>query len=152
MKVAVSGTSVATTTSGAGEFRLDDVPAGDVTLLFQGTGVDARLPLGPVQAGDTVKIVVTVNGSTASLDSRKDEREDDNEDDDDDENEVEGRIVGLSGSCPNRTFNIGSTAVRATSATKFEHVTCDALANDMKVEVEGTIANGVLNATKIERE
>jgi len=153
MKVAVSGTSVATTTSVAGQFRLNDVPPGNVTLLFEGSGVNARLPLGNVHAGDKVTIVVTVNGSNASIDSRNDERDDENDDDDDDdEDEVEGRISGLSGSCPNRTFNIGSTAVKTSNSTKYEHVTCDAIANEMKIEAEGTFANGVLNATKIEKE
>jgi Domain of unknown function (DUF5666) len=95
---------------------------------------------------------VTINGSNASLDSRNDERDDENDDDDDeDEDEVEGRISSLSESCPNRTFNVGNTAVR-TSSTKYEHVTCNTLANNMKIEAEGTFANGVLNATKIEKD
>ena len=150
MKVTVSGTSVATMTNSGGQFTLNDVPAGIVTLVFEGAGANARLPLGDVRAGDRIRIVVTVNGSRASLDSRQDE--DDDEDEDEDENEVEGRISGLGGSCPNRTFNVGSTAVKTSANTKFEGVRCDALANDMKVEAEGTFANGVLNATKIERE
>jgi hypothetical protein len=96
---------------------------------------------------------VTINGSNASLDSRNDERDDENDDDDDeDEDEVEGRISSLSESCPNRTFNVGNTAVRTSSSTKYEHVTCNTLANNMKIEAEGTFANGVLNATKIEKD
>jgi Domain of unknown function (DUF5666) len=150
MKVAVSGTSLATTTSVAGQFQLNDVPPGNVTLLFDRADLNALLPLGTVHAGDKVTIVVTINGSNASLDSRNDERDDQN-DDDDDEDEVEGRISALSDSCPNRTFNVGNTAVRTSSTTTYEHVTCNTLANNMKVEVEGTFANGVLNATKIEK-
>jgi hypothetical protein len=153
MKVAVSGTSLATTTSVAGQFRLNDVPPGNVTLLFDRAGMNALLPLGTVHAGDKVTIVVTINGSNASLDSRHDERDDENDDDDDeDEDEVEGRISSLAESCPNRTFNVGNTAVRTSSSTKYEHVTCDTLANNMKIEVEGTFASGVLNATKIEKD
>ena len=152
MKVAVSGTSLATTTSVAGQFRLNDVPPGNVTLLFDRPGLNALLPLGTVHAGDKVTIVVTINGSNASLDSRNDERDHENDDDEDeDEDEVEGRISGLSDSCPNRTFNVGNTAVRASSSTKYEHVTCNTLANNMKIEAEGRFANGVLNATKIEK-
>lgn len=152
MKVAVSGTSLATTTTVAGQFKLKDVPPGNVTLLFDASGLNARLPLGTVHAGDKVTIVVTINGSNASLDSRHDGRDDENDDEDDDDDEVEGRISGLSGSCPSRTFNVGSTAVKTSGSTKYEHVTCDALANDMKIEAEGTFANGVLNATKIEKD
>jgi hypothetical protein len=149
MRVAVSGTSLATTTSVAGQFNLNDVPPGNVTLLFDRAGLNALLPLGTVHAGDKVTIVVTINGSNASLDSRHDERDDE---DDEDEDEVEGRISSLAESCPNRTFNVGNTAVRTSSSTKYEHVTCDTLANNMKIEVEGTFANGVLNATKIEKD
>jgi len=151
LRVAVSGTSLATTTSVNGQFNLNDVPPGNVTLLFDRAGLNALLPLGTVRAGDRVTIVVTINGSNASIDSRSDEREDENDDDDDDD-EIEGRISALSDSCPNRTFNVGNTAVRTSGSTTYEHVTCNTLANNMKIEAEGTFANGVLNATKIEKD
>jgi hypothetical protein len=51
-----------------------------------------------------------------------------------------------------RTFSVGNTAVRTSSSTKYEHVTCNTLANNMKIEAEGRFANGVLNATKIEKD
>ena len=148
MKVTVSGTPVATTINTGGQFTLNDVPPGNITLVFESSAANARLPLGTVQAGDRVKIVVTVNGSHASLDSR----EDDEDDDGDDDNEVEGRISGLGGSCPDRTFTIGNTSVKTSANTKYEHITCGALANEVKIEAEGTFANGVLNATKIEKD
>ncbi len=153
MKVAVSGTSLTTTTNSDGRFTLNDVPAGNVTLVFEATGVNARLPLGIVQAGDRVTITVTVNGTNATLNSRHDEQDDDDDDEDDeeDEDEVEGRVSGLGGQCPDLRFNVGTTAVRTSARTEFERVTCQTLANDMRIEAEGAFTNGVLDAKEIER-
>ena len=157
LKVGVAGTSFSTMTRSEGHFALSGVPAGHVTLLFEGTGVDARLPLGTVRAGDRVTIVVTVNGSTAILNSRDDDHEDEDEDDDDDdgeedEHEVEGRVSSLAGSCPDLTFKIGNTSVKTSVRTTFEDVTCGTLANDMRIEAEGPFTNGVLDAKKIEKD
>ncbi|HEY5619123.1 MAG TPA: DUF5666 domain-containing protein [Vicinamibacterales bacterium] len=54
--------------------------------------------------------------------------------------DVDGTISGLSGTgtCPSVTFNIGTTKVTTSAATTFSGVTCAALANGTKVEVEGT--------------
>jgi hypothetical protein len=157
MQVGVSGTALATTSDPAGRFKLKDVPAGNVTLLFDGSGVNARLPLGRVNPGDRVTIVVTVNGSSAHLDSREDANDDEDDDDKDEdvnEREVEGRIASFSGTggCPIVTFTIGSTTVKTDGNTRFKNVACTALANGMKVEVEGTFANGVLLAKEIEKD
>jgi Domain of unknown function (DUF5666) len=154
LRVSVAGTTMSTTTGSNGRFGFINVPAGDVTLLFDGPGVSARLPLGRVQAGEHVTVGVTVNGSNARLDSRDVDRDDDEDDDDDeaDEHEIEGRISSLEGSCPNLTFKIGSTGVKTSGNTRFKDVACTALVNGMNVEAEGTLVNGVLNATKIERD
>jgi len=63
------------------------------------------------------------------------------EDDDDghgNEWEASGAISGLSGTCPAITFTLAGKTVRATSSTHFKAITCSALANGTKVEVEGT--------------
>src|SRR5262245_36733037 len=74
LKVTVMGTSAGTMTNSNGEFTLS-APAGNVTLVFEGPGVSAQLPLGRLTAGDRVTITVTVNGSRATLDERHDEDE-----------------------------------------------------------------------------
>jgi hypothetical protein len=150
MSVAVSGTGVSTLTASNGRFALNGVTPGNVTLLFEGSGVDARLPLGLIRAGDLVTITVTVNGSNARLDARVDDHDED--DVDEDEDEIEGRIANLRGACPNWTFDILSTAVKSNDRTRFDGVACSALANGIKVEAEGTFANGVLSAAKIKRD
>src|SRR5262245_35122819 len=55
LKVSVTGTAVGTSTNSNGEFTLNSVPAGNVTLVFEGDGVNAQLPLGMLQPGDRVK-------------------------------------------------------------------------------------------------
>ena len=145
--VGVAGTSMATSTTLRGGFMLESVPAGMVTLTFQGAGVNARLPLGRVPAGDRMTVKVSVSGSSASLDDRNDDI-----DEDADEGDVEGTVSGLGGRCPDLTFMVGATRVRTSRDTRFDDVACTALANGTRVEVEGTVIDGVLNATKIEKD
>jgi hypothetical protein len=152
LRVSVAGSTMSTETGSNGRFAFINVPAGNVTMLFEGTGVNARLPIGRVQPGDHVTIGVTVDGSIARLDSREDDRDTDADDEADDEDEVEGRIADLRGGCPNLTFTIGSTTVKTNSDTKFKNIACTTLANGTKVEAEGTFANGALIAKEIEKD
>lgn len=72
--------------------------------------------------------------------------------------EVEGMIFSLAGtgSCPALTFKVGSTLATATtvntnSSTTFNGVSCTALANGARVEVEGTKqADGSITAASVE--
>ncbi len=65
-------------------------------------------------------------------------------------NEVEGRIAGLSGTCPSLTFTIGTTPVTTSTGTTYEGVTCATLANNLRVEVEGTLTGSTLASAKVE--
>jgi len=69
-------------------------------------------------------------------------------------NEVEGTISGLASTagCPALTFMVGTTTVTTSSTTVFEGVTCAALANGTRVEVEGTLTGTTLAAAKVERD
>ena len=65
--------------------------------------------------------------------------------------EAEGLISGLTGSCPNITFNIGATRVRTNGATEFNRIPCSFLVNGMDVEVEGAVQfDGVLLAREVQ--
>ena len=84
--------------------------------------------------------------------------DDDNDNDDDNEPEVEneaeakGTLTALTGSCPALTFNVGTTKVMTSSATRFDDVTCSSLKNNDRVEAKGTKrSDGVLQATRVER-
>ena len=153
LKVGVKGTSVGTSTNSNGQFTLNGVPAGNVTLVFQGDGVNAQLPLGTLQPGDRVTITVSVNGSNATLEDREDDHDDENENEQNG-HEVEGAISGLGSTigCPTLSFTIGNITVNTNSNTKFDDVQCTALTNGMKIEVKGTLVGNVLTATRIEKD
>jgi hypothetical protein len=72
--------------------------------------------------------------------------------------DVEGTIFALSGTgtCPTLTFKVGpieslATTVNTNSSTAFTGVTCAALANGARVEIEGTKqADGSITAASVE--
>jgi len=63
-----------------------------------------------------------------------------------------GAVSEAGGTCPEKTFKLGTTKVRTTSTTKFEGVSCSTLTNGVTVEVTGsTQSDGVLLASTIEK-
>ncbi len=125
-------------------------------MRFTGPGLDATLTVRGVQEGDRIDIKVRVTDSSVRIDAeRRDRRGDDGDDDDDDEdeddNEFSGVVSGLSGACPNITFSLNGTLVRAGDATRFEDGTCARVRNSLRVEVHGERqADGSIRATRIE--
>jgi hypothetical protein len=67
LRVDVVGTSLSARTDEEGQFALNGVPAGTVTLRFQGSGVDAQLAVPGVQDGKVTTITVSVSGSSARM-------------------------------------------------------------------------------------
>ncbi len=67
LRVDVAGTTLTTKTDDDGQFSLSRVPAGTVTLLFQGKGINAKLVVNGVQDGKVTTITVKVSGSQASM-------------------------------------------------------------------------------------
>ncbi len=102
-----------------------------------------------LKVGDHVQVRGTRDGSTVTATEIKVEQggqggdaDDDDDDDDENEAEVEVRVSGLSNSCPGITFMIGSTKVTADQNTTYgRRSSCDAIKNDLKVEVEGVRNN-----------
>jgi hypothetical protein len=68
--VTVVGTGASTMTDAQGDFVIS-VPAGDVTLRFQGPGIDASLQIKGVAAGQTITITVQLSGSRAEIESEE---------------------------------------------------------------------------------
>lgn len=64
------------------------------------------------------------------------------------DNEVEGLVAGLSAA--DKTFTVDTQAVKWTDTTKFKDGTAADLANDVRVEVKGTLDGTTLVATEIE--
>jgi hypothetical protein len=67
MRVSVVGTPLSADVDEEGQFAVSSVPAGTITLRFEGAGADARLALSGVQDHQVTSIDVTVSGSEARL-------------------------------------------------------------------------------------
>jgi hypothetical protein len=67
LRVDVEGTQLTTTTDMDGRFALSRVPAGTVTLVFQGSGVNAKLVVPGVQDGKVTTVTVNVSGTNATM-------------------------------------------------------------------------------------
>ncbi|MDH5180155.1 MAG: DUF5666 domain-containing protein [Gammaproteobacteria bacterium] len=63
--------------------------------------------------------------------------------------EVEGYVKGFSGSNPNFSFTVSGVDVTTNSSTTFEFGATAYLADNIKVEVEGSMSNGTLTASKV---
>jgi hypothetical protein len=152
LRVTIQGTNISTMVDGTGQFTMNGVPPGTVTLTFTGEGVTASITLNNVQAGDEIRIEVRLNGSSARIESEN-RRHGDDEDDDEDRdeaNEVEGTVSALNGTCPALTFTVGTRVVRTGSATVFDD-RCTDVRNGVRVEVKGTRMNdGTFTASRVE--
>ena len=110
------------------------------------------LSLRDLRVGDHIQVKGRRDGASFVASEIKVETGDDEDDDDNDDNDLEGTINGLGGTCPSVTFFVGSTKVTTNAATRYEDVTCLTLANNQRVEVDGTRAtDGSIVATTIER-
>jgi Domain of unknown function (DUF5666) len=154
LRVTINGTNISTMVDGAGQFTMNGVPPGTVTLTFTGEGVSASLTLNNVNAGDEIRIEVRLNGNSARIESETRRQGGDDEDDDDadrdEANEVEGTVSALSGTCPAVTFTVGTRVVKTGNATVFEDP-CTGIRNGVRVEVRGTRASdGTFTAARVE--
>ena len=118
----------------------------DATLIRHG---HRHLTIADIDVGDHVQArgslsddKKTLTATEVKVENTGKDNDDDDDEDDEEENEVElkGTVSDLSNSndCPSRTFKIGTTTVRTNNHTRFDDVTCNALASGNIVEVDGT--------------
>jgi len=148
LTISVAGTNLSAPVDGNGSFTLDGVPPGDVQITISGGGVNATLTVGGVQAGQTIKLKITVSGTSGSIDS--DERDDDDADDEDgqDTRELEGRIESVLSAS---SLMVSGQVVTTTSSTVIRKGDATILFSELvvglRVHVKGTMDSTTTPAT-----
>jgi|GEM_PF-1418011 len=67
--VQIAGTSLSTVAAADGSFSLSGVPEGNITVMFETSSGTATVGINGVQPNESIRIEVTVSGSTASVDN-----------------------------------------------------------------------------------
>jgi hypothetical protein len=71
LSVAVVGTTISAAVQADGRFTLENVPAGTTSLRFTGQQTDAAVTLRNLAEGQQVQVVVSISGSSASIESEQ---------------------------------------------------------------------------------
>lgn len=133
--VSVAGADVTAHVSRLGDFVIANVPAGPLELRFTGDGVAAALPLGSIQAGETITLYVRLTPTQAAADALSRIRGT--------EALVEGVIETPTTPLPAHTIIVGGRTVVLPAGGSADGA--DAFKPGVRVRVTGTIApNGIL--------
>ena len=133
LTITVVGTNNTAVVSANGSFTINGVPAGNVTLRLNGPGWQALISLLELQTGQIVTITITLEGSSASLDSdvRKGPAGE----------QLEGRVESLPPTTPANTFVVAGRTVTTSNATNYvmngQTATFADLAIGQRVHVKG---------------
>lgn len=87
--ISIAGTSLSTVADQNGLFRLDGLPAGHVTVIFDHEESSASITINGVQPNESISVQVTVSGSSASVDAIDRQGEEDEGEEDAEELELE---------------------------------------------------------------
>ena len=146
--VSIVGTNISTTTDGQGQFTLNNVPEGTVTLNFTAPGASAMITLSGIGPDDKVQIQVTLNGNNARVDSEH------HSSPGKDKKEFQGRISSIDATA--KSFQIPGLTVKTTASTVIRHGNRTMQFSDLKVgdhvEARGTMDGTTLTATEIKVE
>lgn len=140
--VTVAGTNITTTLNDSGKFVLEGVPMGNVQLRFTGEGVDARIDIGGVKP-EHIQIVVTLNGSKATIDSI-------NRVQTDNIAELEGLITSISHG--DRSMKVNGFEIKVREAPIYngsQRVDISTLSVGQRVRIRGTWVHDYVVATEV---
>jgi hypothetical protein len=146
--VSILGTSISTTVDSAGHFTLQNVPQGDVTLMFAANGVTASVTVTGVMSADQVRITVTLNGSAAQIDEHQHEGADH-------QTELEGRVTATAcgANPPTITIGVAMPMTVDVRTARIRHggtaLTCAQIQVDDRVEAHGSVSGTMLIATDV---
>ena len=140
--VTVEGTGIRSGVDAAGRFSLSGVPGGPVQLRFSGPGVDATLPLSPIQGAPTIELVVSLTSTSATLESERRSATGDVE--------IEGRVESLPPTTADGAFKVSGVTVITNGSTRFEGGSFSSLELGMRVHVKGTASGADVTATLVQ--
>ena len=145
VRVTIVGTSISAMADALGRFTLSNVPPGAVQLQLSG-GANGTVSLDPVNAQQTIDIVLAVSGSTVSIESEVRSGAS--------EAQLEGRVESLPPTQPALTFKAAGRVVRTDSSTRFvdgsQSRTFSDLRIGMRVHAKGSLSGDTFNATQVE--
>lgn len=144
--VTVVGTNISSTVDAAGRFALMNVPPGTVQLQLTGGGANATVTIDTVQASQTIDVVVTVAGASASVDSEVRSGAG--------EAQLEGRVESLPPTTPALTFKAAGRTVKTDASTRFVDGSLTRTFSDlrigMRVHAKGSLSGDTFTATAVE--
>jgi hypothetical protein len=146
LMVTVEGTSIGSAVGPGGTFVLENVPGGNVVLLFTGPGVNARVTLADVQGSETIAITVSVQGDSVAVESER--RSLGNE------TQLEGRIESVPPTTPPGTLVVAGQTVTTDGNTRVlmgsSTLTLTDLVVGLRVHLKGTASGSALLASVIQ--
>jgi len=144
--VTVVGTNISATVDAGGRFTLNNVPTGTVQLQLTGGGANATVTISTVQASQTIDVVLSVAGSSASLESEVRSGSG--------EAQLEGRVESLPPTMPALTFKSAGRTVKTDSSTRFvdgsQSRSFADLQIGMRIHAKGTLSGDTFTATTVE--
>lgn len=145
LTITVVGTNITVQVNADGTFTINGVPAGSIDLRLNGPGLQAVVSLLELQFGQTVTITITVNGSTAELDT--DHRRGPSGE------ELEGRVESLPPTTAAGSFVVAGRTVTTNGSTTFvmqgQPATFASLQIGQRVHVKGQPGTTSLLATEV---
>jgi Domain of unknown function (DUF5666) len=144
--VTVVGTNISATVDAGGRFTLMNVPTGTVQLQLTGGGANATVTISTVEASQTIDVVLTVAGASASVESEVRSGAG--------EAQLEGRVESLPPTMPALSFKAAGRTVKTDSSTRFldgsQTRTFADLKIGMRVHAKGTLSGDSFTATLVE--
>lgn len=125
LTVSLVGAPISANVGSLGDFVLANVPAGPLALRFTGEGIATGLDAGAIAGGETVSLVVRLDGNAAYVDSVSRVRGNDAM--------VEGPIEASPATLPPNTIIVGGRTVLVPGGTT-------SLTPGMRVRVTGTVS------------
>lgn len=144
LTITIVGTSMSTVVNSAGQFTFTNVPGGNVTLRFTGSGVNSDVDLTSVEPTETITLVLTMTGTSIDVDTEG--RHGGSQD------QLEGLVQSLPPTTAAGTFVVAGQTVLTDANTAFTNNGAAAsfanLAIGTRVHVSGrSNGNGLLAST-----